>query len=70
MNKQHFDRDVYLQRVEYDGRTVPTVETLKSLHQAQLYSVPFENFDIQLGREIYLGPEAIFEKLVNKRRGG
>jgi N-hydroxyarylamine O-acetyltransferase len=70
INKQQFDRDAYLQRLDYDGRTVPTVETLKALHHAQLYTIPFENFDIQLGREINLNPEAIFEKLVHKRRGG
>lgn len=70
MNKQQFDRDAYLQRIDYDGKTAPTVDTLKAVHHAQLYTIPFENFDIQLGREINLNPEAIFEKLVHKRRGG
>jgi N-hydroxyarylamine O-acetyltransferase len=70
MNKQQFDRDAYLQRVDYDGKTAPTVDTLKALHHAQLYTIPFENFDIQLGRGINLNPETIFEKLIHKRRGG
>jgi N-hydroxyarylamine O-acetyltransferase len=46
------------------------VETLKALHQAQLYTIPFENFDIQLGRGINLNPEVLFEKLVHHNRGG
>ena len=70
MNKQQFDRDAYLQRIDYDGKTAPTVDTLKALHHAQLYTIPFENFDIQLGRGISLDPETIFEKMVHNRRGG
>ena len=70
MKKQQFDRDAYLQRVGYDEKTVPTVDTLKALHHAQLYTISFENFDIQLGRGVNLDPETIFEKLVHKRRGG
>ena len=70
MNKQQFDLDAYLQRVGYDGTTEPTVDSLKSLHYAQLYTIPFENFDIQLGRNINLNTEIIFEKLVHKKRGG
>lgn len=70
MNKHHFDRDAYLQHVGYDGKTVPTLDTLKALHHAQLYTIAFENFDIQLGRAINLNPAAIFEKLVRKNRGG
>ena len=70
MNKQHFDLDAYLRRIDYDGQTAPTVDTLRALHHAQLYTIPFENFDIQLGRNIDLNPEVIFEKLVHRRRGG
>ena len=70
MNTQQFDLDAYLQRVGYNGKTAPTVDTLKALHHAQLYTIPFENFDIQLGRGINLNTETIFEKLVHQRRGG
>ena len=70
MNKQQFDLDDYLQRIGYDGKLAPTVDTLKALHQAQLYTIPFENFDIQLGRGINLNTETIFEKMVHQRRGG
>lgn len=70
MNKQQFDRDAYLQHVGYVEKTAPTVDTLIALHHAQLYTIPFENFDIQLGRAINLDSEVIFEKLVQKNRGG
>ena len=70
MNGTVFDLDAYLQRIHYTGEIAPTLETLKAIHNAQLYTIPFENFDIQLGRGINLEPEAIFDKLVHKRRGG
>ena len=70
MNDFDFDIDAYLQRINYEGEKAPTVETLKSIHHAQLYTIPFENFDIQLGRTINLNSEAIFEKLMQKSRGG
>ena len=41
-----------------------------SLHRAQFFTIPFENFDILLGREISLEPELLFDKLVKRPRGG
>ena len=70
MNQQQFDQAAYLRRIKYDGETEPTVDTLKALHHAQLYTIPFESFDVQLDRDINLNTEAIFEKLIHKRRGG
>ena len=70
MSMQEFDLDAYLQRIGCMGETSPTLDALMSLHHAQLYTIPFENFDIQLGRDINLDPEAIFEKIVLQRRGG
>ena len=68
-NKRTFDCSAYLQRIGYNGKTAPTVDTLIALHHAQLYTIPFENFDIQLGKAINLHSEAIVEKLVKKNRG-
>lgn len=70
MNHQLFDSDAYLQRIGYSGAVTPSEDTLMALHHAQLYTIPFENFDIQLGREIRLEPEAVFKKLVVQNRGG
>ena len=70
MDNFKFDIDAYLQRINLPGEMTLTVDTLKALHHAQLYTIPFENFDIQLGRGINLEPGALFEKLVNSKRGG
>lgn len=32
--------------------------------------IPYENFDVQLGRRLTLAPEDAFDKLVTRRRGG
>ena len=60
----------YLARIGYGGPTAPTIETLRGLHRAHLYAVPFENLDIGLGRPILLDPASIEEKIVARRRGG
>jgi N-hydroxyarylamine O-acetyltransferase len=46
------------------------VERLEELQRAQIYAMPFENFDIQLGRGIDLTPEHLIEKLIRHKRGG
>ena len=43
---------------------------LRALHRAPLLSVPFENLDIHLGRPIVLDQDALFGKIVTRRRGG
>jgi len=60
----------YLQRINYDGQTQPTAETLRELHRAHLLTVPFENLDIHRGREIVLDGERLYAKVVEQRRGG
>ena len=48
----------------------PDYETLRLLHAAHLYNIPFENLSIHLGEPITLEPTEILEKLVGRRRGG
>lgn len=64
------DADAYLRRMEYDGPLVPTLRTLRALHLAHLRAVPFENLDIGLGPPISLDPAAMFQKIVERWRGG
>jgi N-hydroxyarylamine O-acetyltransferase len=64
------DRHAYLQRIGYRGELTPTVATLRELHRAHLLAVPFENLDIPLGRPIVLDQDALFDKIVTRRRGG
>jgi N-hydroxyarylamine O-acetyltransferase len=62
--------DLILQRIGYCGPVEPTLPVLRSLLLGFLFSVPFENLDIIQGKEIFLDPEAIFEKIVRRKRGG
>ena len=60
----------YLQRINYRGPVSPTAETLRQLQVAHLQSVPFENLSIHANEPIILNDEALFEKIVTRRRGG
>ena len=62
--------DAYLRRINYSGSLDPSPETLRNLHVAHLLSVPFENLDIHLGRPIILEDAALFDKIVERKRGG
>jgi len=62
--------DAYLQRINYNGSREPSAETLRALQVAHLRSVPFENLSIHAGEPIVLNDEALFTKIVEKKRGG
>lgn len=65
-----FDSKAYLARIHYTGPTAPTPGTLRALHLAHLYTVPFENLDISLHRPITCDEQHFLHKIVNLRRGG
>jgi len=60
----------YLKRINYHGPLTPTAETLRNLQLAHLLNVPFENLSIHSGEPIVLNDDALFTKIVEKRRGG
>jgi N-hydroxyarylamine O-acetyltransferase len=60
----------YLKRMNYQGSTEPTLQTLQALHEAHLLTVPFENLSIHSGQPIILREEALYDKIVRRRRGG
>src|SRR6516225_9608893 len=64
------DVRAYLIRIGYNGLLTPTVATLRGLHRQHMLTVPFENLDIGLGREIVLDPEGFVDKIVRQGRGG
>ncbi|MFT7700048.1 MAG: N-hydroxyarylamine O-acetyltransferase, partial [Candidatus Krumholzibacteriia bacterium] len=65
-----FAWDRYLARVGLEGVPKPDESGLRALHEAQFLNIPFENFDIPLGRGVSLDAHHVFDKLVNHRRGG
>ena len=60
----------YLDRINYDGPLEPSAETLRRLQVAHLLAVPFENLSIHAHEPIVLDDQALFRKIVNRRRGG
>ncbi len=60
----------YLARLAYPGSTTPSLDVLCALHRQHLRSIPFENLDIPLHREIVLDPVRIYDKMVTRSRGG
>lgn len=64
------DTQTYLERINYRGPVEPAAETLRRLQVAHLLVVPFENLSIHNREPIELSDEALFEKIVRRRRGG
>ena len=64
------DVQAYFDRIGFAGSARADLETLTALHRLHLRAIPYENFDVLLGRPVSLAPEAAFEKLVTRRRGG
>ena len=64
------DLDAYLGRIDYTGPRTPTYDALTGILQAHIASIPFESFDVLLGRPIRLDPEGLQAKIVTGRRGG
>jgi N-hydroxyarylamine O-acetyltransferase len=62
--------EAYLRRIKYTSGTGPTAHTLRELHLAHLLTVPFENLDNHLGREIVLDEAKLVSKIVEQQRGG
>jgi N-hydroxyarylamine O-acetyltransferase len=64
------DRRAYLDRIGYNGSLTASAYTLRQLQVAHLQSVPFENLSIHVGEPIVLDNDALFDKIVTRRRGG
>jgi N-hydroxyarylamine O-acetyltransferase len=64
------DVRTYLERIGYDKPVRLDVESLFGLHRTHLLTVPFENLDIHLNVPIQLSEDALWDKIVIRRRGG
>jgi N-hydroxyarylamine O-acetyltransferase len=66
-----FDLAAYFERVNWqDPMPTPTYAALAGLLEAHMRSIPFENFDVLLGRGIRLDIDGLQAKPVAARRGG
>lgn len=70
MHADNFILDDYLKRISFVGNPKADVETLSELMRHQLLSIPFENIDVHLTREVSLIPEDLVRKIIYSRRGG
>lgn len=63
---------VYLNRINYQSTTtdLEPVAHLRQLQFAHLCTVPFENLSIHMNEPIVVEPDALFDKIVRRRRGG
>jgi N-hydroxyarylamine O-acetyltransferase len=62
--------EAYLRRIGFAGSPKPDLSTLTALQLAHINAIPFENLDVQLATPPDLNPEAMFDKLVVRGRGG
>ncbi|KAI3354797.1 hypothetical protein L3Q82_004612 [Scortum barcoo] len=60
----------YLSRIGFAGPAEAGLDALRSLHTRHLLSVPFENLTVHSGGRVQLHPPLLYDKIVNRRRGG
>lgn len=60
----------YLQHIAFDATPRVDLDTLQRLHHRHMLAVPFENLSIIYHEGIDLREQALFDKVVNRRRGG
>jgi N-hydroxyarylamine O-acetyltransferase len=62
--------DAYLERIAAARPDELDQGALRDLHRAHLLAVPFENLSLHLSEPVSLEPDDVFDKIVNRRRGG
>ncbi|WEJ33353.1 arylamine N-acetyltransferase [Devosia sp. SD17-2] len=60
----------YFDRIGFAGSIAPTVATLELLHALHPATIPFENLDALMGKQVALDQQSIERKLLAERRGG
>lgn len=70
MKVENFNFADYCKRIGFSGKAQADAETLAALMRCQLFSVPFENLDVQAGKIVSIEPQDIVAKIVYHPRGG
>ena len=60
----------YFKRINFEGNSQTTIENITQIAQHHIFSIPFENLDVQAGKIVSMIPEEIVDKIVYKNRGG
>ena len=64
MSNELFNVEAYLKRINYEGKTDASYETLYGLHVAHTLNIPFENLSVYFRKAIKLDRESLYEKIV------
>lgn len=70
MKADNFVLQEYFKRINFDGKAKADIATIAEMMRCQLFSVPFENLDVQAGKIVSLIPEEIVDKIIGRNRGG
>jgi N-hydroxyarylamine O-acetyltransferase len=70
IDSDNFVLQDYLNRIHFVGDIKSNIKSISKLMQCQLFSIPFENLDVQAGKNISLLGNDIVDKLINRKRGG
>jgi N-hydroxyarylamine O-acetyltransferase len=62
--------DAYLNRLGIDHPSRIDSDTLAALQAAHQQAIPFENIDVWSGVPLDLDPDALFDKILRRNRGG
>lgn len=70
MHAENFSLQGYFDRIGFKGAPKADIATVAQIMRCQLFTVPFENLDVQAKKIVSLVPEEIVEKIVHRKRGG
>ena len=65
-----FSLEAYFERIGYRGPRAATAAVLTEIQRRHVYTIPFENLDIQLGRPVRIDLPSVTRKLIVEKRGG
>ena len=60
----------YLDRIGYSGPVEPTLACFTEIHRQQAFRIPYDALDIQLGHPLDRDVARIYDRVVNRSRGG
>lgn len=67
---ENFSLDAYFKRIGFAREPQADIATVRELMRCQLFSVPFENLDVQAGKLVSILPADIVTKVLYQQRGG
>ena len=70
MKADNFVLQNYFDRIGLHSTANADITTVTEMMRCQLFTVPFENLDVQAGKVVSLVPEEIVEKILTRGRGG